>query len=96
MADVTTTSVKVSDFGLTVNAYTATHKYVQGGALPIRYLAPESLQRHRYSEHSDVWAFGVTCWELLTNGLIPYYEIIRDEAVLAHVVGGGWQVCFAH
>ena len=89
MADVTATSVKVSDFGLTVNAYTATHKYVQGSALPIRYLAVESLQRHRYSEQSDVWAFGVTCWELITNGLIPYYEITNDDAVLAHVVGGG-------
>ena len=89
MADVTATSVKVSDFGLTVNAYTATHKYVQGGALPIRYLAPESLEKGRYSEQSDVWAFVVTCWELLTNGRIPYFEITNDDAVLTHVVVGG-------
>ena len=89
MADVIATSVKVSDFGLTVNAFTATHKYVQGGALPIRYLAPESLQKGRYSEQSDVWAFGVTCWELLTNGRIPYWEITNNDAVSTHVVGGG-------
>ena len=89
MADVTSTSVKVSDFGLTVNAYTATHKYVQGGALPIRQLAPESLQKGRHSEQSDVWAFGVTCWELLTNGDIPYNEITVDDTVVTHVRGGG-------
>ena len=89
MADVTLTSVKVSDFGLTVNTYTATHKYVQGGDLPVRYLALESLKKGRYSEQSDVWAFGVMCWELLTNGDIPYFEISNDDAVVAHVVGGG-------
>ena len=27
--DVAATSVKVSDFGLTVNGYTSTHKYVE-------------------------------------------------------------------
>ena len=89
MADVTATSVKVSDFGLTVNAYTATHKYVQGGNLPVRYLALESLKKGRYSEQSDVWAFGVMCWELLTNGDIPYFQISNDDAVIAYVVGGG-------
>ena len=89
MTDVTATSVKVSDFGLTVNAYTATYKYVQGGTLPIRHLAPESVQKGRYSEQSDVWAFGVTCWELLTNGDTPYNEITGDDTVVAHVRGGG-------
>jgi serine/threonine protein kinase len=60
--DVSLTSVKVSDFGLTVNGYTAKEKYGSGGAKPIRGLAPEALQRSRYSEKSDVWAFGVTAW----------------------------------
>lgn len=31
LSEVTTVNVKVSDFGLAVNAYTATHKYVQDG-----------------------------------------------------------------
>jgi len=62
---------------------------VQGGALPVRYLAPESLEKGRYSEGSDVWAFGVMCWELLTHGTIPYCEISADDNVVAHVRGGG-------
>ena len=89
MADVTATSVKVSDFGLTVNSHTATHVCVQGGPLPTRYLSPESRQRGRHSEKTDVWAFGVMCWELITDGMIPFFEISSDDAVIAHVVGGG-------
>ena len=88
--DVTKTAVKVSDFGLTVNGYTATHAYVQNDdAKPIRYLAPEALERGRYSEQSDVWAFGVLAWELLTDGKKPYLLVPDDGAVIAHVLGGG-------
>lgn len=88
--DATKTVVKVSDFGLTVNGYTATHAYVQNDdAKPIRYLAPEALEKGRYSEQSDVWAFGVLAWELLTDGNKPYLMIPDDGAVIAHVLGGG-------
>jgi serine/threonine protein kinase len=79
----------VSDFGLTVNAYTATHKYVTDGPKPIRYLAPEALRKGRYSEKSDVWAFGVTVWEVLSGGDIPFFDITDDDAVVRHVVEGG-------
>ena len=80
---------QVSDFGLTVNTCAATHRYVEGGAKPIRYLAPEALRKGRYSEKSDVWAFGVTAWELLTNGDIPFWEIPNDEDVTRHFMNGG-------
>jgi serine/threonine protein kinase len=88
-ADVSKTVCKVSDFGLTVNGYTATYAYPDGGPKPTRYLAPESLQRGRYSEKSDVWAFGVLVWELVTDGQIPYYEMPDDATVIAYVCGGG-------
>ena len=51
-------------------------------------MAPESLQRHVYSLKSDVWAFGVLVWEILTLGLVPYHAIPTDEAVAAAVVSG--------
>lgn len=89
MTDISKTLVKVSDFGLAVNACTATYMYVQNeAAKPIRYLAPEALKKARYSEKSDVWAFGVMAWELIKDGDKPYFEIIRDEDVIAYVLGG--------
>lgn len=86
--DYTRTSVKVSDFGLTVNAYTATAHYQADGPKPIRYRSPEALRRGRYSEQSDVWAFGVLTWELLTGGDTPFFDIL-EENLIRHIVGGG-------
>jgi serine/threonine protein kinase len=86
-ADYTQTQIKISDFGLTVNAYTATAQYLADGPKPIRYLAPEALRKNRYSEKSDVWAFGVAAWELLTDGDVPFYDIETD--VVRHIAGGG-------
>ena len=83
------TSVKVADFGLTVGAYDRTHMTLSLAEKPIRYLPPESLQRDRYSEKSDVWAFGVTGWEILTNGMVPYFELTTDSEVVKFVCGGG-------
>ena len=88
LADAAATSVKVADFGLTVNSYTAGYNYVQGGPKPIRWLAPESLRRGKYSEKSDVWSYAVLAWELLSNGEIPYFGIPSDEGVIQHVIAG--------
>eukprot|EP00961_Rhodomonas_salina_P158811 2137896-Rhodomonas_salina.1 len=87
--DVRATSVKVADFGLSVSSYNQTRVYAQGKEAPTRYLPPEALQRGRYSEKSDIWAFGVTCWEILTRGKIPFYEMPSDKEVIRFVCGGG-------
>jgi serine/threonine protein kinase len=86
--NVSATSVKLCDFGMSVSSYGNTHRTIAAGELPIRYLPPESLMKRRFSEKSDVWAFGVTAWELLTDGTIPYFEL-ADADVTAHVCGGG-------
>ena len=45
--------------------------------------------KERFSEKSDVWAFGVLAWELLSDGTKPYFAITCDDEVVAHVTGGG-------
>jgi len=44
-------------------------------------LAPETLTNHSYTSQSDVWAFGVTCWEIFSLGRLPYDELTDEEYV---------------
>jgi hypothetical protein len=87
---VRATSVKVSDFGLTVRKqYNRTYAVgAEGEARPIRWNAPEVLQYNRFSEKTDVWALGITIWEVWSEGKIPYLDIV-DQDLVRHVLGGG-------
>lgn len=81
----------MSDFGLA--------KYVSPGLstssnilqhLPVRWIPPEVMLKQEWSEKSDVWAFGVTMWEIFSNSREPYAaEFPADEDVVHHVLNGG-------
>jgi ubiquitin-large subunit ribosomal protein L40e len=62
-----------------------------GGAveLPLRYMPPEAIQKGRFGEASDVWAFAVLIWEILTLGNIPYFDITNDRELIEFVTSGG-------
>ena len=46
-----------------------------GGMVPVRWTAPEGLTDLKYSSASDVWSFGITCVEILQDGMLPYVEV---------------------
>ena len=47
------------------------------GKLPVRYMAPESLVKKRFSFKSDVWAFGIALWELMTLVLFLIVTLVK-------------------
>jgi len=70
----TTTEVKLGDLGAARSVfrevdreYTATSDH-----MPARWMALESLKAAIFSNKSDVWGFGVLCWELTTMAQTPY------------------------
>ncbi|XP_018654643.1 putative receptor Tyrosine Kinase [Schistosoma mansoni] len=61
---------------------------VCSGRVPIRWLACETLTHRIYSFKTDVWAYGVTIWEIFTFGDKPF-DRIETANVKDHVLAGG-------
>ncbi|OCT64854.1 hypothetical protein XELAEV_18041093mg [Xenopus laevis] len=81
-------TVCVADFGLSKKIYSGDY-YRQGCAskLPVKWLAMESLADNVYTVHSDVWAFGVTLWEIVTRGQTPYAGVENSE-IYSYLIAG--------
>ncbi|XP_012281955.1 epidermal growth factor receptor isoform X3 [Orussus abietinus] len=68
--------VKITDFGLAKLLDINEEQYkAAGGKMPIKWLALECIQHRVFTHKSDVWAFGVTIWEVLTYGGRPYENV---------------------
>ncbi|XP_006876512.1 PREDICTED: tyrosine-protein kinase Mer [Chrysochloris asiatica] len=73
-------TVCVADFGLSKKIYSGDY-YRQGriAKMPVKWIAIESLADRVYTSKSDVWAFGVTMWEIMTRGMTPYPGVQNHE-----------------
>jgi len=56
----------VADFGLSRAVVDVGSGNVTSSNVgPLKWMAPECLQNHKYSQKSDVFAFGVVCYEVI-------------------------------
>jgi len=73
--------VKISDFGMSRETDTDYYKSNTQVVFPVRWSAPETLTLRKFTHASDVWSFGVVCWEILSFGILPYFWLSnRDVA----------------
>ena len=76
---------KIADFGFTF-VKDSESDIVIGGTL--RWLAPELLIRHRPDYPSDVYAFGITIYEVFNKNNLPPYFGESDENIKTMVLNG--------
>uniref|UniRef100_A0A674PLP2 receptor protein-tyrosine kinase n=1 Tax=Takifugu rubripes TaxID=31033 RepID=A0A674PLP2_TAKRU len=75
--------IKIADFGMSRNLYAGDYYRIQGRAvLPIRWMAWECILMGKFTTASDVWAFGVTLWEMLSVCQEQPYSNLTDEQVI--------------
>ncbi|PRP85741.1 putative leucine-rich repeat receptor-like protein kinase [Planoprotostelium fungivorum] len=73
---------KVSDFGLSRETQTVdTAAQTQNSVGPLKWMAPEAMRDRIYSQATDVFSFGVTVWEILTEQ-DPWTDLTPMEAAL--------------
>ncbi|NXD74870.1 DDR2 protein, partial [Halcyon senegalensis] len=76
-------TIKIADFGMSRNLYSGDYYRIQGRAvLPIRWMAWESILLGKFTTASDVWAFGVTLWEMFVLCKEQPYSLLSDEQVI--------------
>ena len=59
------------DASLTSGSYFLTQAN-ENFKFPIKWTAPEAIEFLKFGIKSDVWAFGVTLFEVFTKGKVPY------------------------
>ncbi|XP_049710273.1 focal adhesion kinase 1 isoform X3 [Elephas maximus indicus] len=73
--------VKLGDFGLSRCMEDSTYYKASKGKLPIKWMAPESINFRRFTSASDVWMFGVCMWEILMHGVKPFQGVKNNDVI---------------
>ncbi|CAG2170716.1 unnamed protein product, partial [Oppiella nova] len=81
-------TVKIGDFGMTRDIYDNDYYRKRDcGLIPVRWMSPESLKDGMFTTYSDIWAYGVVLYEMVTLGAQPY-QGCSNETVLQNVIKG--------
>ncbi|XP_058984044.1 atrial natriuretic peptide receptor 2 isoform X2 [Musca domestica] len=81
-------TVKLGDFGMARPTYESDYyRFNRKGMLPVRWMAPEALALGMFTPASDVWAFGVVLFEIITFASVPYQGLTNNQ-VLEYVKSG--------
>lgn len=74
---------KIADFGLSREIESANEGAytTRGGKIPVRWTAPEAIAFRKFTSSSDVWSFGIVCWEVLSYGERPYWNWSNQDVI---------------
>ena len=81
---------KISDFGLAQKVSGNTYKESSRTQFPLKWMAPEAISHRSFSVKSDVWAFGILLYEMVTHGALPYPGVQNSD--VAQLVKEGYRM----
>lgn len=76
--------MKIANFGLSYDKHSQDYCSLssrKSTPLPLRWLAPETIQHNRVSVYTDIWSFGVLLWEIFSSGQRPYGDLTNAQVV---------------
>jgi len=73
--------IKLSDFGLAKQISEENYYGNADNNLPIRWCSPEVINKRKFSTKSDVWAYGIVCFEIFSEGITPYNDMDNKECI---------------
>lgn len=76
--------MKIANFGLSYDKHCKDYCCLsskKSTPLPLRWLAPETIQHNRVSVYTDIWSFGVLLWEVFSSGQRPYNDLSNAQVV---------------
>ncbi|XP_042881314.1 tyrosine-protein kinase Src42A-like isoform X2 [Penaeus japonicus] len=74
-------TVKIADFGLARIMQDNVYRAISNIMMPIKWTAPEAIQREHFTTKSDVWSYGILLYEVITHGHVPYPGMSNKEVV---------------
>ncbi|XP_014271837.1 uncharacterized protein [Halyomorpha halys] len=88
-------TVKIGDYGTSVDKYQNEYYIVGDVAVPIRWCAPETLtctqttiETKEVTEGGNVWSLAVLLWEIAEFGKMPFLDLTDDEVITRVLVQG--------
>lgn len=74
---------KISDFGMSRKMNENSYYLSQTqGKWPLKWYPPEASTMGKFDEKSDVWSYGITCWEATSYGCRPYQGVDINMLIL--------------
>ncbi|CAF1363826.1 unnamed protein product [Adineta ricciae] len=73
--------IKLTNTAIVSEQFQSHYYRINQISLPIRWMPPECILHNQFTSQSDIWSFGITLWEVMSNCSSLPYSLLNDEEV---------------